>query len=203
MFQPDQPQRRPMSATRAPSASQSTLLAGVVVERRPIRRGCPRRSQRHGRSRHERGGGVRDGSGCRHRARALVQVVPLLETDGHEVRAAEDRVRGAREATDWLPDVVLCDPGLPVPMDGYDVAPVLRRSARTAHLRRVALSGYADAAAVRQSKAAGFEVHLAKPVERATAAGVARVSGHGVMQVGRARLSSPPRRPWPAPARAA
>jgi len=59
---------------------------------------------------------------------------------------------------------VLCDLGLPG-LDGYEVARRLRADPRLRALPLVALSGYALAEDVERSRAAGFDRHLAKPVD--------------------------------------
>lgn len=89
----------------------------------------------------------------------------LLESEGHEVRIASNGAAGVGLAAQWLPDVVVSDLGLPGEVDGYSVARKLKGDARTAGIRLLALSGYADDEAARASLAAGFDAHMAKPVE--------------------------------------
>ena len=62
------------------------------------------------------------------------------------------------------PDVVLLDLSLP-DMDGLKVAQTLRDGAGGGRaLKIVAVTGYGDAEARRKTAAAGFDLHLAKPV---------------------------------------
>jgi len=74
----------------------------------------------------------------------------------------------AVEAVAWTfrppfrPDLVLCDIGLPG-MDGYAVARAFRADPGLAHVRLVALSGYARPEDLERSAEAGFERHVAKP----------------------------------------
>ncbi|HUR87845.1 MAG TPA: ATP-binding protein [Ramlibacter sp.] len=89
----------------------------------------------------------------------------ILQTHGHDVRVAFDGTSGIAQAQKWRPDVVISDLGLPGAVDGYSVARALRADERTADIRLLALSGYADSQAVRRSGAAGFDAHLAKPVD--------------------------------------
>jgi PAS domain S-box-containing protein len=89
----------------------------------------------------------------------------ILESEGHEVRLAYDGASGIEAASQWKPRVVISDLGLPGTLDGYAVARNLRGSAETADVKLLALSGYADAEAVERSRSAGFDAHLAKPVE--------------------------------------
>ena len=59
--------------------------------------------------------------------------------------------------------MVLCDIGLPG-MDGFSVARALRAVGATG-LRLYAVSGYAQPEDVANAEAAGFDGHLAKPLE--------------------------------------
>jgi two-component system, chemotaxis family, CheB/CheR fusion protein len=86
----------------------------------------------------------------------------LLESLGNEVRTAYDGHSGLAAANELIPDVVLCDLGLP-DIDGYEVARTLRTDARFRSTRLVALSGYAEAKDRDHSREAGFDEHLAKP----------------------------------------
>ena len=85
-----------------------------------------------------------------------------LELGGHVIEVANDGPDGLAKARASVPEVVLCDIGLPG-MDGYDVARMLRSDAafKTTHL--VALSGYALPEDLQRASEAGFERHLAKP----------------------------------------
>jgi two-component system CheB/CheR fusion protein len=62
-----------------------------------------------------------------------------------------------------MPDVVLCDIGLPV-LDGYAVAAALRADPATASMALISLSGYGEERYRQRSLAAGFQLHLVKPV---------------------------------------
>jgi signal transduction histidine kinase/ActR/RegA family two-component response regulator len=86
-----------------------------------------------------------------------------LENLGHEVLDAPDGISGAETAIQHAPEVVLVDIGLPG-MDGYEVARRIR-AARGAHVLLVALTGYGQPEDRRAALAAGFDVHLTKPVE--------------------------------------
>jgi PAS domain S-box-containing protein len=89
----------------------------------------------------------------------------ILESQGHEVRLAYDGASGLQLAAAWQPQVVISDLGLPGAVDGYTVARQLRAAPHTAGARLLALSGYADPESVQRSRNAGFDAHLAKPVE--------------------------------------
>jgi len=86
----------------------------------------------------------------------------VLELGGHDVAIAHDGPEGVRIAHDLMPEVVLCDIGLPG-MDGYAVARSLRADAKLAGCLLVALTGYALPEDIAKATAAGFDQHLAKP----------------------------------------
>ena len=62
------------------------------------------------------------------------------------------------------PDVVICDIGLPGQMDGYDVVQRIRGNPEIAGTLVIALSGYGQESDRQKSAAAGFDIHLVKPV---------------------------------------
>jgi CheY-like chemotaxis protein len=88
----------------------------------------------------------------------------LLGRAGHEVRAVYSGAAALEAARLLRPDVVLCDLGLPgVP--GLEVGRALRADPATAGARLIAVSGYGQEEDVRRSLEAGFDLHLAKPVD--------------------------------------
>jgi PAS domain S-box-containing protein len=90
----------------------------------------------------------------------------VLMSKGHEVRTAVDAA-SALEITGagFTADIAILDIGLPV-VDGYELAAMLR--ARTAPAPRlIALTGYGQLSDIERSTAAGFAVHLVKPVNMA------------------------------------
>jgi two-component system CheB/CheR fusion protein len=89
----------------------------------------------------------------------------LLSLDAHEVAVALDGPTGLAAAHEFVPDVVLCDIGLPG-MDGYQVARALRAEPSLRRAFLVALTGYALPDDVRSAMDAGFDRHLAKPPDR-------------------------------------
>ena len=76
----------------------------------------------------------------------------------HSGQAALDAV------DDFKPEVLLLDIGLPG-MDGYELARRLKEKLADAPAFYVAVSGYGRDEDRRQSKSAGFDAHLTKPVE--------------------------------------
>jgi signal transduction histidine kinase/CheY-like chemotaxis protein len=90
----------------------------------------------------------------------------FLELSGHEVELASSGLDGVEAARQFHPEIVLCDLGLPG-MDGFEVAAELRRDPTTASARLIAVTGYGREEDRRRSKAAGFDLHLTKPVDPA------------------------------------
>ncbi|MGH7277213.1 MAG: response regulator [Candidatus Rokuibacteriota bacterium] len=84
----------------------------------------------------------------------------LVEMQGGDGRGRERRPRQGEP----VPDVVLLDVGLPG-MSGYDVARRLRQDARRSGLTIIALSGYGQEEHRTESRQAGCDAHLVKPVD--------------------------------------
>lgn len=87
----------------------------------------------------------------------------LLRTAGHAVDTAYDGGSALEKARVFLPDTVLLDIGLPT-LDGYEVCRALRDAPWGARLLIVAMTGWGQAHDRDRSRAAGFDVHLVKPV---------------------------------------
>lgn len=86
----------------------------------------------------------------------------LLERMGHEVQVAPDGQAGLRAAQRLLPEVILCDVGLPG-MDGYDLARAIRADKVLRDTLLVAITGHALPEDERRAREAGFTRHIAKP----------------------------------------
>jgi signal transduction histidine kinase/ActR/RegA family two-component response regulator len=97
---------------------------------------------------------------------AAMTMRDFLELSGHEVELASSGADGVEAARLFHPEVVLCDIGLPG-MDGFEVAVELRRDPSTADAQLIAITGYGREEDRRRSKAAGFDLHLTKPVDPA------------------------------------
>ncbi len=89
----------------------------------------------------------------------------LLEQLGHATVLAESGLSGIDLARREVPEVVICDIGLP-DLSGYEVAARLRADERTAHIPLLAISGYGQATDRQRAHAAGFSEHLVKPLSR-------------------------------------
>jgi DNA-binding response OmpR family regulator len=86
----------------------------------------------------------------------------LLQIDGHDVDTAYSPEDGIEKAASFDPNVVLLDIGLPR-MDGCEVARRLRASGLKARI--VAVTGHGEDRFRRHMQDAGFNAHLAKPVD--------------------------------------
>jgi CheY-like chemotaxis protein/two-component sensor histidine kinase len=85
----------------------------------------------------------------------------FLQMKGHQTRTVYSGNEAIQEVLAFGPEVVLLDIGLPG-MNGYDVAAKIRGIDSAIQL--IALTGYGQSADRRRSAAAGFDVHLTKPV---------------------------------------
>ena len=88
----------------------------------------------------------------------------FLRLRGHEVRTAHDGPSALDETEHYRPEVVFLDLGLPE-MSGYDVARRVRMRTDLGPLQLVALTGYGTDGDRQKTRDAGFDVHLAKPVD--------------------------------------
>jgi PAS domain S-box-containing protein len=96
-------------------------------------------------------------------ADAAESLAMLLELEGHVVKTAMNGESALALAASFAPDVALLDIGLPG-MDGYALAAALRADPVHRALRLVALTGYGQPEDRERSRAAGFDMHLVKPV---------------------------------------
>jgi PAS domain S-box-containing protein len=89
----------------------------------------------------------------------------LLKLMGHQVSVAHSGTEALKAADVSRPEVVLLDIGLPG-MNGYEVAKRLRAQPDFANTVLIAMTGYGQEEDKQQSRAAGFNHHLVKPVGR-------------------------------------
>jgi CheY-like chemotaxis protein len=87
-----------------------------------------------------------------------------LSTAGHQVRVAYDGLDAVAVATDFDPDAVLMDVGMPG-LDGYGAARRMRAQPGGRRRVLVALTGWGQSEDRRRSRAAGFDAHLVKPAD--------------------------------------
>ena len=133
---------------------------------------------------------------------AALLLADVLGTLGHSTVVSYDGPSALAVAPSFDPELALLDIGLPV-MDGYELARRLRDTRDPSAIRLVAITGYGQESDRARSRAAGFDVHMVKPVDLvALSAVVARLAAEprgerpGVHRRGPSRalrgLSSPP-----------
>ena len=115
-------------------------------------------------------------------ADATESMALLLGLWGHDVTTAKDGAAAVAAARREHPQVVLLDIGLPG-MDGYEVARRIRADAETKRAVLIAMTGYGQAEDRQRAHAAGFALHLVKPVEPDALRRALEVIDHGSMIV--------------------
>jgi CheY-like chemotaxis protein len=103
----------------------------------------------------------------------------LLRLAGQDVRVAYDGHVALAVVAEFRPALAFLDIGMPG-MDGYELADRLRRVADLRGLTLVALTGWGQEEDRRRSRAAGFDLHLTKPVEPAALRAVLTDPSRGV-----------------------
>ncbi|HUQ28890.1 MAG TPA: ATP-binding protein [Usitatibacter sp.] len=90
----------------------------------------------------------------------------LLRSWHHEVSFASTGPEGLAMAMTQEPEIALVDIGLPG-LDGYQIARAVRGAAGTwaKEVKLIALTGYGQASDREHALAAGFDVHIVKPVD--------------------------------------
>jgi len=88
----------------------------------------------------------------------------LLRLDGHEVYVAYSAARALELASTHRPDVFLLDLGMPE-LDGFTVAVKLRKELGFTKALIIAVTGYGMAGDRARTAAAGFDLHLTKPID--------------------------------------
>ncbi|HEX7026419.1 MAG TPA: response regulator, partial [Gammaproteobacteria bacterium] len=91
----------------------------------------------------------------------------LLEIMNHQVQTAHDGPAAIKAAIAFRPDVILLDIGLPG-LSGYEVARRLRQEPELKQILLIAVSGYCQEEDRQRSRKAGFDHHLAKPIDHQT-----------------------------------
>jgi signal transduction histidine kinase len=91
-------------------------------------------------------------------------VAELLRLHGAIVRVAYDGPSAIKSALETVPDIILCDLGLPGGMDGFAVARACRAEAALQNVRLVAASGYSSTEDHANARTAGFDSLMVKPI---------------------------------------
>jgi signal transduction histidine kinase len=97
---------------------------------------------------------------------SAISLAMLLKIMGHDIRTAHDGLEAVEAAKNFRPDVVLLDIGLPK-LNGYDACRTIRVQPWGKDIVLVALTGWGQEEDKRQSKEAGFNFHMVKPVNLA------------------------------------
>jgi CheY-like chemotaxis protein len=97
-------------------------------------------------------------------ADAAGALATLLELEGHDVTVAHDGNEAVMKASNFRPDVVFMDLGMPV-MDGFEAARRLRALPFGEDVLLVALTGWGQAGDRQRSREAGFDRHYVKPLD--------------------------------------
>jgi signal transduction histidine kinase/DNA-binding response OmpR family regulator len=97
-------------------------------------------------------------------ARDLVRAI--LTGCGSDVRCSESAAAAVDAVQEWNPDLLISDIGMPVE-DGYTLIKKVRRlrSKRAKDIPAIALTAYATDEDKLLALSAGFQLHLAKPIE--------------------------------------
>jgi signal transduction histidine kinase/DNA-binding response OmpR family regulator len=90
----------------------------------------------------------------------------MLDGLARDIKMVHSGAEAVEMARDWPPDLVLCDLGMPG-MDGYETCRRLRGLPGLESAVIAAVSAYADDEHRQQSREAGFNRHLVKPIGRA------------------------------------
>ncbi len=88
----------------------------------------------------------------------------VLNLRGNEVRIAHDGIDAFRAADEFRPDVILMDVGMPR-QNGYDATRSIRGQDWGRSITIIALTGWGQEGDRVQSRAAGCDGHLVKPVD--------------------------------------
>jgi CheY-like chemotaxis protein len=97
---------------------------------------------------------------------AVDSLATMLRLSGNEVHTAHDGVEAVERAEAIQPDVVLMDVGMPR-MNGYDATRRIRSQTWGERIVVIALTGWGQESDRRQSREAGCDDHLVKPVDHA------------------------------------
>jgi CheY-like chemotaxis protein len=97
---------------------------------------------------------------------AAESIATFFRLQGKTVCTVFDGQRAVDEASEFEPDVVLLDIGLPL-LDGYEVARRLRQLPATRSSLLLALTGYGQTRDRARAEAAGFDRHFVKPADPA------------------------------------
>ena len=88
----------------------------------------------------------------------------LLKWKGYEAHTRNSGKAGLEAAEQLQPDVILLDIGMPG-LDGYETCRLIREQPWGQGITVIALTGYGQEEDRQRTRDAGFDDHLAKPVD--------------------------------------
>ena len=91
----------------------------------------------------------------------------MVSLYGHTSLVAHDGAAALTAATQFAPDVIFLDIGLPV-MNGYEVARTLRGMPQFNHVHIAAVTGWGQEEDRRKAREAGCDSHFTKPLSPET-----------------------------------
>ncbi len=94
----------------------------------------------------------------------LEMLTATLQTNGYEVLACESAIYAMDVAAREKFDILISDIGMPA-MDGFQLVKALRSRENDEDIPAIALTGYASRQDADAAIAAGFDLHLSKPID--------------------------------------
>jgi CheY-like chemotaxis protein len=91
-------------------------------------------------------------------------VSAVLMVRGAEVRVAASVAQALEVLHAWIPDLVVCDIGMPE-RDGYSLLRAMRERSALARVPAIALTAYATRDDRIRILGAGFQLHITKPID--------------------------------------
>ena len=88
----------------------------------------------------------------------------MMQRRQYEVRTCQSASEALKAASEFAPHVVVSDIGMPE-MDGYEMMEAMREQPQFGPFRAIALTGYDLKLDGDRAKRAGYDAHLAKPIE--------------------------------------
>src|SRR5262245_27425390 len=95
----------------------------------------------------------------------------LIAVCGYETKAVYGGWQAIEQASNFAPDMVLMDIGMP-DLDGYEAAARIRRNLASSNVLLVAVTCFDQEQDRQRAYASGFDVHVPKPVSLATLYGL-------------------------------
>ena len=93
-----------------------------------------------------------------------IMLARVLQFMGNETEIANDGMKAVSIMRTWNPEIIFLDLGMPT-LDGFEVARRIRCEKLAHQPLIVALSGWSSDEDRKKTKAAGFDMHLRKPIE--------------------------------------